>query len=78
MAGTSGLGTQNRLNLELLKVPTGRISVSFLFRVAEKFINLLGGHVDLTFTTLIVKTSREGGKTSSLGCAFSGEDPGFL
>ena len=48
IAGTSGLGTQNRLNLELLKVATGT-NVRFVTFASggETTTNLLGGHVDL-------------------------------
>lgn len=48
LAGTSGLGTQNRLNLELLKVATGT-NIRFVTFASggETTTNLLGGHVDL-------------------------------
>lgn len=48
LAGTSGLGTQNRINLELLKVATGT-NIRFVSFASggETTTNLLGGHVDL-------------------------------
>ena len=48
IAGTSGLGTQNRLDLELLKVATGT-NIRFVTFASggETTTNLLGGHVDL-------------------------------
>ncbi len=48
IAGTSGLGTQNRINLELFKVATGT-NIRFVSFASggETTTNLLGGHVDL-------------------------------
>ena len=48
IAGTSGLGTQNRIDLELLKVATGT-NIRFVTFASggETTTNLLGGHVDL-------------------------------
>ncbi|MFB3887469.1 MAG: Bug family tripartite tricarboxylate transporter substrate binding protein [Thermodesulfobacteriota bacterium] len=55
LAGTSGIGTQNRIDLELLKIATGaNIRFVSFSGGGEVLVNLLGGHVDLTFSTLTV------------------------
>ncbi len=48
LAATSGLGSQNRVDLELLKVATGtQIRFVSFASGGEAMTNLLGGHVDL-------------------------------
>ena len=55
LGGTSGIGTQNRVDLELLKIATGtNIRFVSFSGGGEVLVNLLGGHVDLTFSTLTV------------------------
>jgi tripartite-type tricarboxylate transporter receptor subunit TctC len=53
LAGTSGIGTLNRLNLELFKIATStNIRFVSFSGGGEVLVNLLGGHVDITFATL--------------------------
>jgi tripartite-type tricarboxylate transporter receptor subunit TctC len=53
VAGTSGTATQNRINLEILKMFTG-VNIRFVSFSGggEVLVNLLGGHVDLSTSTL--------------------------
>jgi tripartite-type tricarboxylate transporter receptor subunit TctC len=79
LAGTSGVGTQNRIDLELLKIATGtNIRFVSFSGGGEVLVNLLGGHVDLTFSTLTVSRPHvKAGKLRALAVLSAERIPEF-
>jgi len=79
LAGTSGIGTQNRIDLELLKIATGtNIRFVSFSGGGEVLVNLLGGHVDLTFSTLTVSRPHvKAGKLRALAVLSAERIPDF-
>ncbi len=77
--GTSGLGSADYFNVEILCSKTNTKMTAIPFKGGgEALISLLGGHVDLTFQTLATNAAQlKAGKLRALAITAKTRDPGF-